>query len=222
MGMNAYVKYPRTYHLPWSAGRTDDDKTLGSTEHFNGRMVVVTEKMDGENTSLYSDYFHARSLDGNSHWTQDWLKSFHSKFAYEIPSGWRICGENVYAEHSIAYDNLESYFYGFSIWDDKNVCLDWDTTLGYFDILGIKHVPVLYEGIWDEDVIRNIQLDFDKQEGYVVRVRESFSYFGFKDSVAKYVRKGHVQEDSGHWKSGDIGVNGLVDDNYYLNTTNGR
>jgi hypothetical protein len=44
-----YIKYPRTLHLPWSPGLTNDDRQLKSTEHFEGREVVVTVKMDGEN-----------------------------------------------------------------------------------------------------------------------------------------------------------------------------
>lgn len=51
-----YKKYPRTYHLPWSLGKTDDDKTLKTTEIFKNKKVVVTLKMDGENTTLYKDY----------------------------------------------------------------------------------------------------------------------------------------------------------------------
>jgi len=44
-----YVKYPRTYHLPWSPGVTKDDRVIKSTNVFEGREVVVTVKMDGEN-----------------------------------------------------------------------------------------------------------------------------------------------------------------------------
>lgn len=44
-----YVKYGRTFHLPWSPGAHDDDKTLKDTSQFEGKRVVVTKKMDGEN-----------------------------------------------------------------------------------------------------------------------------------------------------------------------------
>lgn len=54
-------KHPRTYHLPWSEEVHGDDKVLKSTAHFDGEEVVVTEKRDGENTSLYHNgYIHAR------------------------------------------------------------------------------------------------------------------------------------------------------------------
>ena len=56
-------KYPRTPHLPWSPGLSSDDTRLGQARQFAGREVVVTEKLDGENTTLDRRGLHARSLD---------------------------------------------------------------------------------------------------------------------------------------------------------------
>jgi len=81
--MNQYIKYPRTPHLPWSPGASDDDITQRSVSLFDGVDVVVTEKMDGENTSLYSDHSHARSLDSKHHSSRDWLKRWHSTIAHD-------------------------------------------------------------------------------------------------------------------------------------------
>ncbi|MFT5465446.1 MAG: hypothetical protein ACI8UO_000541 [Verrucomicrobiales bacterium] len=61
--MSAFIKYPRTLHLPWSPGSTNDDCFLNGVSHFEGREVVVTEKLDGENTSMYRGGIHARTLD---------------------------------------------------------------------------------------------------------------------------------------------------------------
>ena len=36
-----YVKYPRTYHLPWSPGITDDDRMHKTTDHWHGKEIVV-------------------------------------------------------------------------------------------------------------------------------------------------------------------------------------
>jgi len=124
IAMSNYYKYPRTPHLPWSPGVSADDITQFSLLSFEGADVVVTEKMDGENTSLYRDHSHARSLDSIHHSSRDWLKQWHGTFAHNIPLGWRICGENLFARHSVRYDHLASYFYGFSIWDDTNQALD--------------------------------------------------------------------------------------------------
>ena len=108
MDPNECTKYPRSPHLPWSEGGTSDDAYLFDTDHFAGKEVVITEKMDGENTSMYRDGIHARSIDGRHHPSRDWVKALHGKICLEIPEGWRLCGENLYARHSIAYEELES------------------------------------------------------------------------------------------------------------------
>lgn len=203
------IKYPRTFHLPWSEGATSDDKTLTTVEHFSGKMVVVTEKMDGENTSMYRDAIHARSLDSKNHVSRDWVKGLWASIRYEIPEGWRICGENMYAQHSIRYENLSSFFYGFSIWNENNVALSWVDSVEWFSLLGIVPVPVLYNGIWDEKTIRNLWGSMSGSEGYVVRLASEFAYPDFSKSVAKFVRSGHVQTDE-HWMNMPVIPNGIV------------
>jgi hypothetical protein len=211
--MNIRYKYPRTCHLPWSEAITDDDNVMHSTEQFENEWVIVTEKMDGENTTMYSDGIHARSLDSKHHPSRDWIKAFHASIASKIPPNIRICGENVYARHSIHYDNLKSYFYGFSVWED-DVCLSWGETLGWFRRIGITPVPTIYEGIYDERKIKNIWNNIsDNKEGYVIRLAKSFilqdisplddngEFWGdseFSTSVGKFVRKNHVQTNK-HW-----------------------
>lgn len=200
-----YVKYGRTFHLPWSPGAHDDDKTLRDVSQFEGRRVVVTKKMDGENTTAYSDgHVHARSIDSRGGEDRAWVKQFLvNNVCFNLPDGWRVCGENLWAEHSIHYDNLPSYFLGFSIWNERNVCLNWEDTLEWFQLLGITPVPVMYDGEFDPALIRRIEshMDFSKDEGYVIRVADSFKYGEFKSSIAKFVRANHVQTVR-HWRAG--------------------
>lgn len=205
------VKYPRTHHMPWSRSISNDDRVHKSMEKFKGKWVIVTRKMDGENCSMYYDYIHARSLDSQHHPSRDWVKAFWGNYVrYQIPEGWRICGEDLYALHSIKYNDLPSYFMGFSMWDERNNCLSWDDTLEWFELLGIKPVEVVWEGIYDEEIIRKLcdELDVSVCEGLVLRVADSFSYAEFKNSVAKFVREGHVQTDE-HWRDGPLIPNGL-------------
>lgn len=200
-----YVKYERTFHLPSSPGMHDDDKALKDTKQFENKRVIITRKMDGENTTCYSDgHVHARSIDSRGGEDRAWVKKFLiENVCFNLPAGWRICGENLWAEHSIHYDNLESYFYGFSIWNDRNECLSWDETLEYFALLGITPVEVVYDGIWDEALFNKIanQLDTDTNEGLVVRIADGFKYGEFRKSIAKWVRKDHVQTTK-HWRQG--------------------
>lgn len=206
--MNLY-KYPRTYHFPFSEGATSDDKILKDVNIFSGKRIVITEKMDGENTSIYNGYFHARSLDSKHQTYHSWLAQFVATMSYNIPDGYRVCGEYLYAKHSIGYDDLLSYFYGFSVWDD-NTCLSWNETMDWFQLLGITPVPVLYEGIFDEDVVRKIARETVSRggEGIVVRLADAFDYDDFSKSVAKFVRKNHVQTGN-HWTHTEIKKNNL-------------
>ena len=198
---NIRFKYPRTPHLPWSAGGSRDDLCLSDTTHFSGREVVVTEKMDGENTTLYHDYLHARSIDGRHHPSRDWIKRLHGEIAHQIPEGWRFCGENLYARHSIAYEDLPGYFLLFSIWNDENRCLNWEDTAAWAARLELPLPSVMYRGMWDEAAIRGLQYDPAVCEGYVVRTAEGFAYEHFARHVAKAVRRGHVRTDD-HWMHG--------------------
>lgn len=203
-------KYPSTPHLPTSMGLQRDDTRISTLDNLIGREIVVTEKMDGENTTMYCDHIHARSLDSKHHPSRDWVKKFWSTIRLDIPEGWRICGENMYAQHSITYNSLSSYFMGFSVWDNNNHCLSWDDTLEFFELLTIKPVHEIYRGIFDIKVLSNIENTFDVQnkEGFVVRIADSFHYHDFSTHVAKWVRKGHVQTDQ-HWMHQQIRPNTL-------------
>lgn len=204
-----YVKYPRTYHLP-NSNPSKDDRVATGLDNLVGKRVVITEKMDGENTTMYRNHIHARSIDSDNHPSRSWVKQFHAKkVAYQIDQNWRICGENLFAKHSIAYDCLQSYFLAFSMWNGE-VCQSWDDTLEWLSLLDICCVPVLYDGKW----YKGIETDFipsntDIQEGFVMRIADSFTYSEFRSSVFKWVRPGHVQTTH-HWKREILVKNGLT------------
>jgi len=198
-----YVKYPKTNHVPWSPGYTSDDRVFTEEQFhdcFYGKEVVVSEKLDGEGSSMYKDYMHARSIDGRNHPSRSWVKQLHSTIKFDIPDGWRICGENVYAEHSIAYSNLDSYFFVFAMYNETNQCLSWNDIEFYCKLLGLNTVPVLYRGFVDDsfkdvcDKLYSGKSTFEnsEQEGYVIRLADSFHFGNHKNSIAKYVRKNHV------------------------------
>lgn len=210
MSDEARFKYPKTFHLPWSPGITDQDRVLKSVDQFVGRKVVVTEKIDGECTTLYPDYLHARSIDSKFHPSRSWIRSLHGQVRGDIPQGWRVCGENVFAKHSIYYDRLPTYFLVFSIWNEDNYCLDWGSTKEFAGLLDLQMVPELYVGLWNEAVIKKLFTGKSaygpEQEGYVVRSWDGFHFSEFQHNVAKYVRAGHVQTDQ-NWLSKPVEPN---------------
>jgi len=215
------VKYPRSPHLPWSPGATSDDRILTTTAHFEGKRVIVSEKLDGENCTIGRNYTHARSPDSRHHPSRSWVKGLQSQVGHELPDGWRLCGENLYAQHTIGYDELPSYFMMFSVWDERNVCQSWDDTVDLARMLNAQTVPILYDGPWDPDRITDIfdgksKLSTGPAEGYVVRLADAFHYSQFGQSLAKFVRakfKADLEEnvaESGHWMQQEVVPNKLI------------
>lgn len=206
-----YVKYPRTYHLPWS-NLLKDDRQMPDDTCFVGQRVICTLKMDGENTSMYNDYIHARSLESASHETRNWVKGLWSRISYLLDDDMRVCGENLFAVHSVRYDDLPSYFMMFSVWRG-NTCLAWDETVEYAGILGLHTVPVIYDGPYDRAAIEAAFAPFAaSNEGYVIRLADEFSYGAFRRSVGKFVRpefRQMVNNSHGHWISKKVESNGL-------------
>jgi hypothetical protein len=213
------TKYPRTHHLPWSDTiGPDGDHVLRDVSVFKDQEIVVTEKLDGENTTLYRSHLHARSLDSRHHPSRDWVKNLHARLAPHIPSGIRISGESCFAKHSIRYEGLPSYFFIFAVWEGET-CLSWDDTASFVSQLNaasgeeVPLVPLLYRGLWNEKQVRSLQTGVSQvggaQEGYVVRLAGSFTLADWHRSIAKYVRPNHVQTGQ-HWMLAPIERNGLA------------
>lgn len=198
-------KYPRTYHFPFSPGRSSDDKIFNDFElYFEGKQVVITEKMDGENTSIYRDMCHARSIDSAHKEYHSWLLNYVKSFQYLLNEDERVCGEYLFAKHSIYYENLPSYFMVFSIWNGEQ-CLSWEDTVKRCKELNLITVPVLYEGIYDKNKIYEAikEVTNGNGEGIVMRLASSYSYDNFNNSIIKYVRSNHVTTDE-HWSNQKI------------------
>lgn len=207
-----YVKYPQTKHLDFSPGVGNDDDIIRNMDELIGHECIVTIKMDGENFTMYNDYCHARSLDGRHHPSRNWATSFHAERAHNIPPLWRVVAENVYAQHSIRYENLPSFVLGISVWNEFNVAFGWDETLVYFELLNIIPVPTLWRGVLTKQKLIELAagLDTSVHEGFVVRRADAIPYSSFGRRVAKFVRKNHVKT-SDHWMHAQIVPNKLGD-----------
>lgn len=194
-------KYPRTFHLSWS-NPTSDDKIIQDLSIFHGKEIVVTEKLDGENTTIYPDgYLHARSIDSRHNFTRDWAKRMASVLRFNIPKNQRFVFENVSYYHSIEYNDLESFLYLLSIWTDDNICINYDAVLKYAEILDLATPKIFYRGIFNENILKDItkSLDLNKVEGFVFRNVDEFHFNDFSNNVGKFVREGHIQNTEEHW-----------------------
>jgi len=195
-------KYSKIYHVPWSKSITNDDEVLSDDDLklYKNKKVVLTLKMDGECTTKYNDHYHARSIDSKDHISRHHVKQLHSRIKYDIPDNWRICGENLEAKHSLKYNNIDSYFMVFSIFNENNIHLSLKETLEWCDLLNLWHVPILDIIDFDENKIKEYcnNLNTDINEGICIRNIDSFHFSDFKNNYCKYVRKNHVQTDE-HW-----------------------
>lgn len=208
----SYYKYPRTFHLPYSPKRGSDDKVLIDDSDFEGKYIVVLEKMDGENTTIYTNHLHARSVDSVKDESHRWLERFQNFIIPQLNqlSNWRICGENMFYKHTVSYQDLESVFLGYSIWlenqnQESNYSLSWHATKAIFDKIGISYPTIIYEGVYDKKAILEKFEEYRNQknrqvEGFVIRLESSFLYQDFSKSVAKYVCDDFEITTNKHWR----------------------
>lgn len=200
--VNDWVKYPRTYHLPCSPGATNDDRFM-DTSVLEKCIVIASEKLDGENTTIYRDGFHARSLNYKYNKTRDIISRWHAMIAPRIPEGVRICGENISYKHSISYKDMDHFFYVHSVWSG-NRCLSVMETIEYCHVMGLRTV---YDDVSFSQGEYKTTLDHTLHmveecprecEGFVIRAIRDFRMDEFHDLVGKWVRPNHVQTDE-HW-----------------------
>lgn len=206
-------KYPKTLHVPFSKGITTGDRMCGE-EWFNylkNKTLVLTEKLDGSQSYICKDGVFARSHAATT--TNPWdVNLFEKGGVYDqvknlLSEDEGIYGENLYAIHSIEYDNLDDLFYMFAARNNDR-WYSWEEVVELSKILGIKHVPVLeirrFNNISElESTVNTIMQNGSKYgkeiEGVVIRNADSFPIDDFQKNVVKYVRENHVQTDS-HWR----------------------
>jgi len=206
-----YVKHPRIPHLPWSKGGTSDDVVLAGTEALEGREVVVTAKPDGENTTIYPDgHCHARSLDSGYHPGRTCVRALAAQVGPQLPEGWRLCGENMQARHTLSYRDLPGPFLAFSLWDEHNRCLPWDETVEWCQLLEVPCVPVLWRGPFSAEAAKEWEqlpqpyATDGMGEGYVVHLACGFPYAESARSIAKFVRPDFQVDHRGHWQAREL------------------
>jgi hypothetical protein len=221
-------KYNRTFHLPWSPGATNDDKIAASVDSLINTPIVITEKMDGSNTSLETGGCFARTHSGPpTHPSFDALKSLHASLKYKIPEQIQLFGEWCYALHSISYEELPGYFLLFNVRDLKpqvrpfEKCIprweSWEEVELWAEEIGVSTVPVLFQGEVSSEaelkqLVESLMIQPSQcggiREGVVVRIQDSFDDDMFSQCIMKCVRSNHVQT-SEHWKDQEIVRNKL-------------
>jgi hypothetical protein len=214
--MSISRKYGRTFHYDFSPGTTSDDRI--NRDWFEDMLkfnfsVIHTEKLDGENTCLNEIGIFARSHAApTQHPWSNHLKEKYSVIKRDLKDfGIEIFGENVYAQHSIKYEKLDSHFYVFGI-RQKDVWLSWEEVEYYSELLEYPTVPILkteeIPDITKQEITDYIIKESAKpsvfgsydltKEGIVSRNIDEYPVNELSKNVFKYVRKDHVSTDV-HW-----------------------
>jgi len=207
------TKYPRTYHLPWSPGATKDDKKLSGNwfSYFKWKEIVITAKLDGENTAMthYDVYARSHGAPTRSPWSLNlWDPNGGLFWNLKQYIGYdeTIYGENLYGEHSIHYDKLKSYWHMFAVNNGVN-WYSWNDVETMAKIMNVPTVPVLWRGIINSENELKTLVDYfviqpevygPTREGVVIRIADEFPIDEFSHNVCKWVRPNHVQTDE-HW-----------------------
>ena len=207
-------KYPSTPYLEFAPG--NNDFTIES-KLFLHKRIVITEKIDGSNVCIHHKECYARThSSAPKHPSFDAFKALHANLLCTHPKLLNVFthlfGEWCYAKHSISYDALPNYLVLFGVRMDGS-WWSWEGVVRFAKALDIPTVPVLYQGVVAseaelEQLVNQLrqgpsECGAPEKEGVVVRLASSFLDNDFSQSVAKWVRPGHVQ-DNEHWKHKEI------------------
>ncbi|MEL6864170.1 MAG: RNA ligase family protein [Bacteroidota bacterium] len=141
--MNESRKYGRSLHAQISLGTTSDDRFMpdGYVAAFaEMEGLVLTEKLDGQNNCFNKYGVFARSHTSPS--VHPWDKPLRERWQLikDDLKDLEVFGENMYGIHSIAYANLESYFYVFGVREGEQ-WLSWEEVQFYAAMLDFPTVP---------------------------------------------------------------------------------
>jgi hypothetical protein len=158
-------KFGRILHAHISLGTTSDDRFLpsGYVKAFADMPnLVIQEKLDGQNQAFKKSGVYARSHAAPTE--HPWDKPMRER--WELMKNdlgdLEIFGENMFGIHSIAYKNLESYFYVFAV-REKNRWLSLEEVKWYAEMFDFPTTPEIKTKISLKDFYeKNKKLDENK------------------------------------------------------------
>jgi len=201
-------KYPRTKHWPWSETVHQDDSYHQNPNIFIGKEVVISEKLDGGNSSLWNGEVYARSTGQPA--TQGWFALVKKYQTWKTLGNIDqiFYGEDLSAKHSIQYSiPMDQTYFVFHILQN-DVFMSVDDMERIAINAGFNTVPIVFRGTFNKlDQITNFfKTEINKpsaygveREGFVIRIADEIKHEDFSNKVAKFVRKNHVQPNAQHW-----------------------
>ncbi|EQC25842.1 hypothetical protein SDRG_16291 [Saprolegnia diclina VS20] len=227
LGHGTLPKFPRTRHLLPSGGVTRDDLVLDPLDagRFVQTRVTIQEKVDGANLGLFLNDDFAIVAQNRSHFCNSstapqfkgldiWIQ-VHQFELIELlspPGRYVLYGEWLFAQHSIGYSRLPSYFLAFDILDRAdNTFWSVERVTERLEETSIHMVPTLSTTtVADLDgyqrLLETPSAFYDGPvEGIVIRREED----GVLVDRAKLVRDDFIQEIGDHWAKKGVVKNQL-------------
>lgn len=223
--MSKSTKYPRTLHAQISLGSTSDDRFMpnGYLKSFAKLPLVITEKLDGQCTSLNRYGCFARSHAAPSYhpWDKPLINRWES--IKNDLGDLEIFGENMYGIHSIQYSKLESYYYVFGI-RNKDTWLSWEEVKFYSGMLDLPTVPEIKQIVsLDEFFIPSVNENKLLTEWFRINLGMDWTEYtntsgmlgGFNPESNKEVSEGFVVRNALSYKTNNKSLD--VSDNEFDN-----
>jgi len=164
--VNESRKYCRSLHAQISLGTSSDDRFMptGYVKSFaEKKTLVLTEKLDGQNNCFSKRGVFARSHAAPSEHPWDRPMRERWELIKKDLNNLELFGENMYGIHSIAYKNLESFFYVFAVREGER-WLSWEEVTFYasiFDFPVVPEIPITHKlsHFLDENKDENVALE---------------------------------------------------------------
>ena len=165
--------------------------------------LVLTEKLDGQNNCFNKNGVFARSHTAPTQ--HPWDKPMRERWNLikNDLNELEIFGENMYGIHSIAYKNIDSYFYVFAV-REGDQWLSWDEVKFYASMLDFPVVPEIpittkLKDIFTEDKNENSILEGWLEQNLGMKWEESVEtpglLGGYDPETGKDCSEGFVIRD---------------------------
>ena len=184
---------------------------------FLGKLLIITEKLDGLNVLLHNGAAYTRDLSAEPHDApyMSLVKKHHAwkTFGDGVFGYW---GEDLYAQHSCQYlpmreDETFKVFMVANVKDEDAYVLPFNFGRHRALARELELVPILFSGRFSTVMELRAYLDSVMEEsvsviggdleGLIVRVSQGFYLRDLPRSVFKIVRPHHVQPDAEHWRA---------------------
>lgn len=217
-----FFKFPSTPHLALLGDiEVRGDKVMSESERneFLRHELVVEEKLDGANLGISFDeagairvqnrgeYLH---FPNKGQWQKlfEWITPRQELLFDQLTDRYILFGEWCYAQHSVVYNRLPDWFFGFDIYDKLTArFFSYTRRNEIIQAIGIFQVPQVAIGHFTLPKLRNLLLQSYFSDNLSEGVYLRFNQGDWLIQRAKLVRPAFIQSVEQHWSRSGIKPN---------------